>query len=477
MLCLICLAGWRVRMKVVGWLAIAIGLGAVLFAGGCGGGGAASGGSQPVSIFLTDSFSDDFDHVWTTVFKVEIVDDTGVVETMFDDPSGRTVDLKSLRDQAGARYLFLGKGSASSRTHRLVRVTLANSMALVPTEGVSAQAVEIGDSFPQDNLGRRVIEYPLGAPSNLGAGGQSLVIDFDLPGFAIVAGKLHPLAQDSGRVGLDDANRHESSDLQGTITAISGNAPQLSFILTRQGHTSTTVSMDASTVVYNSNGVVSPVIVNGARVEVRGAYSVTLDRFVAREIEIETTDDPPAEARGSIVVGSAQPEGSFEISVSAAHGFTPTRTQVRVIVSPSARYRSTAGLSMSKDEFFVALQSNSRVEAEGVYDSNLNTLSAFRLKLDGDITEFREAEATGKAVSINTATHGFSLFPVTEWDGFAHAGGTIAVTTNTATTYENSAGVSITRDQCFALLLFTAKTRVRGILSGGVLIADRVRLR
>jgi hypothetical protein len=104
-------------------------------AGGCGGGGGTAGpppvtGTGSVGIFVTDAFSDDFDHVWVTIHKVELVAPLAEPETVFDDAEGQIIDLTTLRDAAGQRFAFLAVGQASRRTHTAVRVTLASQATL-----------------------------------------------------------------------------------------------------------------------------------------------------------------------------------------------------------------------------------------------------------------------------------------------------------------------------------------------------------
>src|SRR4051794_37231979 len=79
---------------------------------GCGGGGGSTsstgggGGSSSVRLFATDDMSTGFDHVWVNIKQVSLVGASGD-QTLFTDPNGRLIDLKTLRDSAGRRFDLL----------------------------------------------------------------------------------------------------------------------------------------------------------------------------------------------------------------------------------------------------------------------------------------------------------------------------------------------------------------------------------
>src|SRR5204863_4256038 len=80
-----------------------------MFAAGCGGGGGGSsltsnGRTAEVAVFSTDSFRDDFDQVWVTVYKLELLDSAGNADTLFSDDAGKVLDLRTLLDTAVDRF-------------------------------------------------------------------------------------------------------------------------------------------------------------------------------------------------------------------------------------------------------------------------------------------------------------------------------------------------------------------------------------
>src|SRR5205807_2406879 len=77
--------------------AFVVGCGGSGSSSGNGGGSASTGGSSravPVALFATDSPREDFDHVWITINKIDLVDQSGGVQTVYDDPTGETIDLR-----------------------------------------------------------------------------------------------------------------------------------------------------------------------------------------------------------------------------------------------------------------------------------------------------------------------------------------------------------------------------------------------
>lgn len=86
--------------------------------GGSNGGtnGGNGGGSGALSVFLTDSYESEHDHVWVTVRKIDIVGASGRT-TVYRDDVGKQLDLKSLRDASGARFAFVSSGLVASQTY------------------------------------------------------------------------------------------------------------------------------------------------------------------------------------------------------------------------------------------------------------------------------------------------------------------------------------------------------------------------
>ncbi|MGC4047184.1 MAG: DUF4382 domain-containing protein [Armatimonas sp.] len=106
---------------------------------GCGGGSSStgSGSTGRATVMLTDSLRDDYSSVWATVLKAELISADGSVVVLFDDPDGQILDLRRLRDLAGARYSFLASGDIPAGTYTGIRVTVAPTMTLFPVGSIT----------------------------------------------------------------------------------------------------------------------------------------------------------------------------------------------------------------------------------------------------------------------------------------------------------------------------------------------------
>src|SRR6266498_824625 len=89
---------------------------------GCGG-GSGGGGSRAFGLYLSDSFRDDYDQVWVTIYQVDLIDPSGSVQNAFSDPAGRQVNVRTLHDATGPLFLMLDLPAVSPHTTQKVRVT------------------------------------------------------------------------------------------------------------------------------------------------------------------------------------------------------------------------------------------------------------------------------------------------------------------------------------------------------------------
>ena len=327
------------------------------------------------------------------------------------------------------------RGTARSRPHTGVRVTLAPTVVLFPPWAAAGQPTPVADGVARDAAGRPVVEFPLaGGPRNLGAGDDDLAIDFDLPAFLLVDGKVRPAVREGDRAGLRDAGRQESREFTGAVTGLSGVAPDLAFTLDRPNGQSLTVRTGAATRVFHSGGSPSPALRNGDRVEVRGAFDAAADVLLASAVKIEDgvgrEDEDEVEGAASAVDPAT---GRFVLTTVRVEGFLPERAAVAVVTTGGTVFRSDRGVLITAAEFYGALAAAggaARAEAEGVYDAPSNTLTARKVKLESaggghggdDNGGLNRAEARGRPADVDAAAGTFRLRPLDEWEGFLPAG-------------------------------------------------------
>lgn len=467
------------RMIVLAGVTLIVGLAGC----GAGGGGAQAGGPLPggravVPVFITDSPETENEHVWATIFKVEVQNQNGQNETVFDDSAGRPIDLKTLHDAAGQRFSFLSNGALSSGMHTGVRVSVGSSLTLFPVGSANGQSVPLDDSISRDSQGHAVVAFPLGTARNLASGSDDLVIDFDLARFSQQNGKISPALREGDRSRLNDLSRHERDGHGGTIASLSGASPNFTFTLQSAGG-SVTVVTDSGTVFFNKDAGTNPTPANGQTVEVTGAFDTAANRLVAKRVKIEDRAQHGAEAEVEGAPSAINAAGgTFAVTSRTVRGFTPAHTSVNVVTNAATVFRSTGGIVITAADLFAALSTAANVEAEGVYDLASNTLTAARVKLEGEHggVENHDVEARGTAVNIQSAARAFTLQPVTEFDGFVLSGSSVNVVTNGSTRFRSDSA-TLTADAFFAALATPQVVQAEGTFSGGTLTATTVRIR
>jgi hypothetical protein len=357
---------------------------------GCGGGsgsGNNNGGGNPppngtrakVSLLATDSFREDFDHVWATILKVELIPVTGDAISLFDDPVGRQLDLKTLRDATGGRFAFLGDKVVAAGNYTGLRVTLG------PNAQMFEHAKAIGNPIPLDST---VVTLNFATPKPLGTTADQLIVDFDLANFKLVGGKVTVALKEGTKAGLADPSRHEDDDYKGTVSGLSGTAPTQTFTLNRGLGQTVNVATTAATAIFGDAGALA----DGKVVEITGIYDAATNNLVASKIETEDGSKGSTESggvrtpkvRGGVTLIDAT-AGTFTISHTHAKGCMPSSVTVKIKTSASTTYRSLGGRVKTAAEFFVLLTATPLAEAQGTFDPATNTLTATSVKIKDSV--------------------------------------------------------------------------------------------
>ena len=451
-----------------------------VFAIGCGGGGGGGGSSSSGSaaIFLTDDLSTNYDHVWATITKIELGKVGGGTSVVFNDATGVSVDLRSLRDGAGRRFKFIAQDDNLSGQYESVTVTLDDDVVLFPTSATTG----LPRVFEGAVAGLKTLTATYAARS-FGSGNDDFIIDFDLStwnenGSLVTGANIKAVAFDNS---LNDDNRHERENYRGQVSGLSGTVPNQSFTITR-GSNSFTVQCSVDTRIDRSGGNGNPVLANGQYVVVRGSYDATLNQLNAERVKIKNNngssdDDDEAYGVASNINAGA---GTLDLSVSNAEGFLPVGDPIHVTSNGQTLYRSRAGVFITKDEFFAALTSTDTIEVEGQYDDGSNTLLAKKMKFeDGEEGGEDNGEVTGATSSVNSETFTFKI-AATSFSGLNVAPGTLidVVITGSTTFRGLSGGDSITKQQFFAALAGTPGqlAEVEGNWNGTNLTAFKCKL-
>lgn len=461
--------------KIAQWLLFALALLAV----GCGGGGGGGGASGGASIFLTDDLTTAYSAVWVKIFKVELIKQDGGMVSVFDDATGKVFNLRALND-GNPRYAFLGKDSVPEGIYTGIRFTLDKDVSLQPTGSSNANARVFDDSYINPTNAEQAfltINFP--SPKTITGSVNDLVCDFVLSQWKDNGTKIHDCTVGEGNGnGLGNDDRHDHDDWEGTINGLEGTAPDQTFTLRVRGGCTLTVATSSDTAVFNANGDPNPQLANGKRVEVRGKFDPA-SRFVqASSVKIRNGEDheDPHEVKGIAkeVNGEA---GTFDVFLGEAEGFTPNADFVHVTTTTATRFFSDGGVLLTREQFFAGLVGGGKkVEAEGTWNAETNTLAAVKAKIE-DEEEHHSAEAKGAPSEID-ATAGTFKITLDEWEGFSgNRGGVISVVTNGDTDYRNGDGQKIEKEQFFTLLASADRVKVEGRYQEGVITAKHARIR
>lgn len=464
--------------KLAQWLFLWV----VLIAAGCGGGSDGGGANGDVGVFITDDLNTNFSGVWVTLLKVELEKQGGGFVTVFDDPNGKVLNLRALND-GNPRYAFLGKDRIPEGTYIGMRFTLDKDVRINSSGGGSAQARVFDDPFINpSNPEQAILTLTFAAPRTVTGTSNDIVADFVLSSWTENGVKIQNAILSEGTgTGLNDNSRHDEDKFKGTISSLSGTAPDFTFTLNLHSSNSVTVTTNSLTAIFNNNGAPNPQLANSKRVEVRGTFDVATRTVVATSIKIKGAGDDDeedeAEANG-IAVEVDLPTGTFDVELGEAEGFLPVQPFVHVVTNSATLFFSHGGTILTQAQFFsIIAAGNVRVEVEGTWSIATNAITAFKAKIEDDGDDDHEAEARGTANTIN-ALDGTFRIALTQWEGFSGAVGMqINVETSASTEFRDINGEEVTQAEFFVLLATAASVEAEGAFNNGTILADEVRIR
>ena len=459
-------ASFLVRTTVLALLA-----GVALFVAGCGGGGGGGGPVGGLNVFISDDLGTGYDQIWVTVHEVEVQDSVGGFKSVFSSADGVQVNLTSLTDGA-PRFLYLGNAKVPAGDYAGMRVTMARGLTLVPTASSTGESCTFDPSL-DFGVNRTRVVFGFGANVPI-AGNDSVVVDFALPDWNRNGNVVTPALKLGDDTTLGNITRHESDDYHGTVSSLSGTAPNQTFVLSRTGG-SFSVTTDTTTIVFVESGAGNAHLANGQRVEVHGRFDTTGNTLVATVIKIEDSvnDEDKVTGTTSNLDTNAL---TVDVAVREVRGFLPSGPTVRVQFTAGTHFYTKVGAPLTLNEMLAFLATGIEIEAEGSYDSGSNTLTAAKLKLHPEDGEHHEAEAKGSASNVNAGAGTFDL-TLMSWFGFsASSGQVVQVTTSGSTTYRNDNGDPISAAEFFAAIQAGMFAEVEGRFNNGTLVADKAKL-
>ena len=412
--------------------------------GGTAGGGTAGGGGGggAVNLFLTDDLNTGIDHLWVSVKKIEMIGNTKDI-TVFNDPNGTIVDIRGQNVSGVPHFALMGLGAVDSETFSGVKITIGSNITVVPTGSSTGESRTVGGAN-----GLADFSYTTGSPHTISSG-TSIVVDFDLAHWVDNGTKVVTSFKVGPTSGLDDLTRMTVLDFQGTVSSLSGTAPNQSFDLTDLRGFQIQCSTDSNTIVLNSTGATSPSIANGKFVTVRGKFVRATRVLDARVVKIRPPHDQDtnnAVAVGTVTAGSTTGiTQGIGLTLTGADGFLPPGRKVSVGLKAATVYFDQNGKVVTKGQFFATSSFTLAAEAVGSYDPSTQILTATRVRvaaLDDSNTPNHSGELMGSATGSDTAK-GTVTLQLTGWQGFSlEANQSITVSTTSKTTYSINGNAS-----------------------------------
>ena len=474
-------------------LGAVLALAAVVSIAGCGGGGGSkTGGTGRLQAFAADDFRDDHQQIWATIYKVELLDASGVAVTVFEDTVGKSMDLQLLHDNAGPRFAFLSDITIAAGTYTQVRLTMGPEITRFPKGSTTGVKTPFAASLQRNAAGNVLFTSTLETPTVITEGVTSkLVIDFDLPNFILTNGEVTPKIKRGDDSTLADDSRHHDEDYHGTISGLTGTAPVQTFTLT-SGAWKSEVSVDASTVIFYEKSQSSPALANNLQVEVVGSYDTVTGVLKASTVKIEDkSQNGQSNGRGlpevKGLISQASVTGrSFTITIADSNDFVPTQSTVTVVLTDTTVFRAKRGVLLTEADYFASLGATSIAEVKGSYNAATNTLTATLVKSESESEgngggngggDASEAEVKGKATTIDATAGTFTISPIAEYEGFIPGTSSVNVVLATGAKFEDDRGKDTDRAGFFSALAAASRVSIKGSFANGVFTAYELSLK
>jgi len=410
---------------------------------GCGGGGSEGTNSgSNAFLFLTGATNSNYDHVWATVTKVDLVSATGSATNVYDSTStgGKVVDLLSLHNSSGQQYLLLTGFTAPAGSFTGANVTVSSKLSIVP----KGSATAVSASFAGSNGASTVLAAKFGTPQSIAAE-KDVVVNFNLANWSLNGTTVSAPNNQYVLCGPPNGPFGPITILggsyYGTVSNLSGSAPNLAFTLgygpSIQGPQGLSVTTNASTVLSNSDGSANPTLSNGENVAVEGTFDPTTNVLSASLISIQvgTLPPPPASVIG-LVTADSLASNSITLTVSGCGGFQPISTSLTVDVTSTTAFVDLSGVTDTETQFFGALTpGTSVVQVQGTISGSTLTAASIQLAPSQGGGNPPTVSVQGPVSNIDAAADTFSL-SLAQWTGgWQSPNAVISIVTSANTQY------------------------------------------
>ena len=242
---------------------VLLALGLVLVSVGCGGDGSSFNNnsltsqnsvnnpvnngpsSGDLALYFTGNVSEQYEHVWVSVKKVDLKLAAGGFRTIFEDNRGLGMDVASLHGESGPSYRFVSGLNLPAGTYVGAKLTFASESLVFPLKATSGKT--LGFAKQAADAKDAIVDVSFDPPKMLGTGHDDLVLDFDLSKWKESDGGLTLAINSSLGAGLEDADRNSPTIETGTIENLKGEVPGQTFYLKSSKSLEISVSTSAKT--------------------------------------------------------------------------------------------------------------------------------------------------------------------------------------------------------------------------------------
>ncbi|MBX7133112.1 MAG: hypothetical protein K1X67_10590 [Fimbriimonadaceae bacterium] len=442
-----------------------------------------AGGGFP--LFITDASDPQVEHAYVRIYEASLYTSKNSIP-VFVSPEGEVVDLKSLKDSQGMRFLFLGATPMTPPDLVRIQFIIGKEFVVVPKGGAASEVRQFADQL---NEGKNKTRLTLSLPKK---DMQALVVNFDLGAATDDKQKKTLIAiKEVDAPTLTDPSRQDLTAFTGKVASLNGSAPELTFGFNFGNGRSLRVNTTSETAIYDSKGDAAPKVANGTQVEVRGAFDLTTKMFAASALRVIGKGSGDEEVSG-FLQKDALDKGELVLVARTANGPSKSIHNLPLDVTKDTVFMTANGDKTSKEDFIKAV-GTSPVEVDGSFDKKGETLKVNRIKVDkpaptsapkpnapaatpaegakpaegtpdaGGEEERPEmaSEILGAVATVDKSAGTFTVKP-SKLVGFKSDAESLPIQIYDKTAFRDAAGKKMTKEQLLDALAAGKNVRVRG---------------
>jgi hypothetical protein len=322
---------------------------------------------------VADDFSSSYSQVWMRLYRLEISPDGKTYQTLYNNPSGASVNLPALSRTAR----FLGVTNMPAGSYTQARITLGDHLHMVMAGSGTSLDPPVVASGGSGANGQYA--FVMNLPVSVSSGQKTnMVLDFNLQNFQMTGRGVQISVQSMAPSQF--AQMQTQGDMVGTVTNLTpGNGFDLVIGGGTVGSILTTllVHLSSSTAIFNKTTGAAATLANGQTVEVQGTLDPQTIIFTATTIVIQDNGGGSllfVITQGTITSIDTNAK-SFALAPTWAENFLPTQPNLTVQTDATTVF----GGGLMGGSSFSDLHVGSVVIVAGPYDAPSNVLTARRV--------------------------------------------------------------------------------------------------